>query len=36
MVQFTDRKWTVTDRSHKYRPLIARMEMSRFAGLSLR
>jgi hypothetical protein len=25
---------TITDRSRKYRPLIARLEMSRFAGLS--
>jgi hypothetical protein len=27
-------QWDGYDRSHKYRPLIDRVEMSRFAGLS--
>jgi hypothetical protein len=27
-----DRQWTVTDHHLKYRPRIARLEMSRFAG----
>jgi hypothetical protein len=29
-----DRQWIVIDRHDRYRPLIDRMEMSRFAGLS--
>jgi hypothetical protein len=29
-----DRQWTVTERHDKYRPLIDRLELSRFARLS--
>jgi hypothetical protein len=31
-----DRQWTVTERHDKCRPRIDRLEISRFAGLSLR